>query len=173
MDIIAIIALSVYSLDIVLLFLFGIHCYLMVYLYRRNEKYCISGQEQFHEAIDLDTVDHKTLPHVTIQLPVFNEFYVIDRLIESTTELQWPKDKLEIQVLDDSTDESKERAHRLVDFYQARGFDIHHIHRTDRTGHKAGALKAGLEVCKGEFVAIFDADFIPSAEFLVKTIPIS
>ena len=170
-DYLAILLISAYAVDIICLFLFGLHCYLMIYLYRKNASYCVSGQEEEHEAIDLNTVDHNTLPMVTVQLPVYNEFYVIDRLLAGTVALEWPKDKLEIQVLDDSTDESKDKAHRLVEFYRAKGYDMQHIHRTNREGHKAGALKEGLEVCKGEYVAIFDADFIPAPEFLRASIP--
>lgn len=107
---------------------------------------------------------------VTIQLPLFNELYVTERLINSVCEIDYPKDKLEIQVLDDSTDETVQIAAKLVTEKQALGFDIKHIHRTDRTGFKAGALKAGLQIAKGEFVAIFDADFIPKKDFLKKTL---
>ncbi len=171
MDILAISIIVIYSLDIVFLFLFGLHCYLMVYLYYRNSDYCLTAQEQEHEPIDLKKVKARDLPMITIQLPVFNEYYVVDRLIKCTTEIKWPKSRLEIQVLDDSTDESKDKAEGLVELYRAKGFNIHHIHRTNRQGHKAGALKAGLEVCKGEFVAVFDADFMPAPDFLIACMP--
>jgi len=171
MDLIAIILISVYSLDIVVLFLFGLHCYLMIYLYRRNAEYCVSGEDEEREPIDLDRISSGSLPIVTVQLPIYNEYYVIDRLLKTTTALKWPKDRLEIQVLDDSTDNTRERARRLVEHYQNLGYDIHHIHRTVRTGHKAGALREGLDFCKGEFIAIFDADFMPTPEFLISTIP--
>jgi cellulose synthase/poly-beta-1,6-N-acetylglucosamine synthase-like glycosyltransferase len=108
---------------------------------------------------------------VTVQLPVFNEVYVIERLVNAICEMEYPKDKLEIQLLDDSTDETVEVSRRLVAEWASRGFDIKHIHRIDRTGYKAGALKSGLEKAKGEFVAIFDADFVPKKDFLMKTIP--
>ena len=110
-------------------------------------------------------------PLVTIQLPIFNELYVIDRLLDNITKLDYPKDRMEIQVLDDSTDETKEHAKNKIAQYQALGFDIHHIHRTDRSGFKAGALKEGTKVCKGEFIAIFDADFLPEPDFLKKSMP--
>ena len=171
MDIIALIIIALYSIDIALLFFFGIHSYIMVYLYRKNEKYCVSGQDVHMDPIDISKTPESEIPVVTVQLPVFNEFYVVDRLIEATTQMVWPKSKLEIQVLDDSTDESKDKAATLVEMYRSRGFDIHHIHRTNRQGHKAGALKEGLEVARGEFVAIFDADFLPASDFLVKTVP--
>ena len=161
----------VYSIDIIALFAFGVHSYLMVYLYRRNSAYCDSLKDPEHLPIDLDSADQSSLPVVTIQLPIFNEFYVVERLIRSSAALEWPRDKLEVQVLDDSTDETTERVRRLVEFYSAQGVDIKHIHRTNRKGHKAGALKAGLEACRGEFVAIFDADFLPAPDFLRHTIP--
>jgi len=110
-------------------------------------------------------------PLVTIQLPIYNEMYVIERLIKTTCEIDYPIDKLEIQVLDDSTDETVGIVDNIVKEYKLRGFDIQHIHRTDRTGYKAGALKEGLKTAKGEFVAIFDADFIPRKNFLSIVIP--
>ncbi len=111
------------------------------------------------------------VPLVTIQLPVFNEVYVVERLVRAVCEIDYPKEKLEIQLLDDSTDETVEVSRRLVKEFVDAGFDITHIHRIDRSGYKAGALKAGLEKAKGEFVAIFDADFVPNTDFLQKTIP--
>ncbi|MCB0761788.1 MAG: glycosyltransferase, partial [Flavobacteriales bacterium] len=110
-------------------------------------------------------------PHVTIQLPVFNELYVVERLIDAVAALDYPKDKLEIQVLDDSTDESVDVAAAKIREIQARGIDIVHVIRPERTGYKAGALAYGLERAKGEFTAVFDADFIPRTDFLRKTIP--
>jgi cellulose synthase/poly-beta-1,6-N-acetylglucosamine synthase-like glycosyltransferase len=110
------------------------------------------------------------LPRVTIQLPIFNEQYVVDRLVESICAIDYPRDRLDIQVLDDSTDETVEVASAVVDKYRAMGHDIVYIHRTDRTGFKAGALDNGLKSAKGEFVAIFDADFTPPEEWLMKVI---
>jgi cellulose synthase/poly-beta-1,6-N-acetylglucosamine synthase-like glycosyltransferase len=160
----------IYSIDILILFLFGMHSYLMVYLYRRNSRYCDTNSAEY-PPIDLKRVAPSTLPMVTVQLPIYNEFYVVDRLIENTTRIKWPKSRLEIQVLDDSTDETAEKAAGLVEIYRKQGFQIRHIHRKDRTGHKAGALKAGLEIAKGDYVAIFDADFVPSEEFLIRSVP--
>ena len=108
---------------------------------------------------------------VTIQLPLFNELYVVERLIDAVCEIDYPKDKLEIQVLDDSTDETVDIASKVVEQKKKEGIDIIYLHRTNRQGFKAGALKEGLKVAKGEFVAIFDADFIPSKDFLKKTLP--
>jgi cellulose synthase/poly-beta-1,6-N-acetylglucosamine synthase-like glycosyltransferase len=110
-------------------------------------------------------------PVVTVQLPIYNEMYVAERVIEAVAELDYPQDRLEIQVLDDSTDETREIAELAVRRLAARGFDIKYLHRTDRTGYKAGALEAGLKVARGAFVAIFDADFVPPADFLRNTVP--
>ena len=111
------------------------------------------------------------LPHVTIQLPMYNESYVVERLIDRIVELNYPKDKLEIQVLDDSTDDTVEKAKAKVEGYQKQGFDIQYIQREDRAGFKAGALDYGLNTAKGEFIAVFDADFMPDTEFLMDAIP--
>jgi cellulose synthase/poly-beta-1,6-N-acetylglucosamine synthase-like glycosyltransferase len=137
----------------------------MVYLYQKNSEHCISNPDK---ALKLN---ESIFPIVTVQLPIYNEFYVVDRLVDSVIKLQYPKDKLEIQILDDSTDETVEKAYRIVQAFKEKGFDICHLHRKDRTGHKAGALEKGLEVSKGEFIAIFDADFLPESDFLLKTIP--
>jgi cellulose synthase/poly-beta-1,6-N-acetylglucosamine synthase-like glycosyltransferase len=110
-------------------------------------------------------------PVVTIQLPIYNEMYVVDRVIGAACAIEYPADKLEIQVLDDSTDETREIAELAVRRWAARGVDIKYIHRTDRTGFKAGALEAGLRQARGEFIAIFDADFVPPADFLQRTVP--
>ncbi|MGB9701295.1 MAG: glycosyltransferase [Candidatus Kapaibacteriota bacterium] len=111
------------------------------------------------------------LPKVTIQIPLFNEPVVAERLVRKICEIKYPIDKLEIQVLDDSTDNTQEILKAVVAEYAAKNFNIKYIHRVDRSGYKAGALKAGLEVAEGEFVAIFDADFLPNPDFLIKTIP--
>jgi len=152
--------LLVYLVSLTILFSFGIHGLVMLYYYRKTQNIqtpiaVIEGE----------------LPVVTIQLPMYNELYVVERLIKSVCMIEYPKDKLHIQVLDDSTDESTIIASKVVDECKAAGYDIEYIHRTNREGFKAGALKAGLESAKGEFVAIFDADFVPNSDFLMKTIP--
>ncbi|CDF80704.1 glucomannan 4-beta-mannosyltransferase (GT2) [Formosa agariphila KMM 3901] len=119
----------------------------------------------------LDLSKDKDVPTVTIQLPVFNEMYVMDRLLENIAIMEYPKDKLEIQVLDDSTDETVKTTRAHVEKLKATGLDITHITRTDRSGFKAGALKEGLEIAKGEFIAIFDADFLPESDWLLRTLP--
>ena len=116
-------------------------------------------------------IKDKELPFVTIQLPIFNEMYVVERLIDNITSFNYPKDKFEIHVLDDSTDETVKISQKKVDEYKAKGFNIELYHRTDRTGYKAGALKEGMQHAKGEFIAIFDADFLPRKDFLRSTIP--
>lgn len=109
------------------------------------------------------------VPFVTIQLPIFNERYVVKRLIDNIVQLEYPKDKFEIHVLDDSTDDTVSISRAKVEEYKALGFNIELYTRTDRTGYKAGALKEATPKAKGEFIAIFDADFLPNKDFLRKT----
>lgn len=110
------------------------------------------------------------LPRITVQLPLFNELYVVERLVKAVTEIDYPREKLEIQVLDDSTDETTKVAADVVAKYAAQGFDIHYIHRFDRTGFKAGALENGNKTAKGDLFAIFDADFVPKPDCLRKLV---
>ncbi|MBC8173633.1 MAG: glycosyltransferase [Chitinophagales bacterium] len=110
-------------------------------------------------------------PFVTIQLPIYNELYVVERLIDAVAEFDYPKDKLEIQVLDDSTDETVDLISNKVKEWKEKGMQIFHIRRANRIGFKAGALQEGSQIAKGEFIAIFDADFAPYPDFLLKTIP--
>jgi cellulose synthase/poly-beta-1,6-N-acetylglucosamine synthase-like glycosyltransferase len=151
--------LGLYFLVLVILAVLGTHRYLMIYLYYRD---------RHRKAQPLPLPE--TLPHVTVQLPLYNEMYVVERLLESVAAIRYPKDKLEIQVLDDSTDETQGIARRAVEGYEEQGFDIHYIHRTERTGFKAGALEAGLARAKGELVLIFDADFVAPPDVLEKTV---
>jgi cellulose synthase/poly-beta-1,6-N-acetylglucosamine synthase-like glycosyltransferase len=111
------------------------------------------------------------IPFVTIQLPVYNEMYVMKRLLKNIAKIDYPNDKLEIQVLDDSTDETVETTRAQIEKLQSKGLDIKHITRTDRKGFKAGALKEGLKTAKGEFIAIFDSDFLPKKDWLKRTVP--
>ena len=131
----------------------------------------LAAQRKKDKCPKLDFNNPEEIPYVTIQLPVFNELYVMDRLLDNIALLDYPKDKLEIQVLDDSTDETVITTKAHVDKLAATGLDIKHITRTNRQGFKAGALKEGLEIAKGEFIAIFDADFLPDHDWLKKTIP--
>src|SRR6202043_1484248 len=110
------------------------------------------------------------LPKVTMQLPIFNEVYVVERLLHSVSELDYPRKLLQIQVLDDSTDDTREITAACADELRRRGFDVQLIHRVDRTGFKAGALAVGLESASGEFVCILDADFVAPRDSLQRTI---
>jgi cellulose synthase/poly-beta-1,6-N-acetylglucosamine synthase-like glycosyltransferase len=151
--------LVAYFFVLSILGIYGWHRYYLVYEYMKNRHRVPGPPPAMAE-----------LPVVTIQLPIFNEMYVVDRLIDAVCGIDYPKDRLEIQVLDDSTDETRDIAQLAVRRQAERGFDIHYIHRTDRTGYKAGALDAALSVARGEFVAIFDADFVPTTDFLMKTV---
>ena len=113
----------------------------------------------------------ESLPRVTVQLPIYNEMYVADRLIDAVCEMDYPRDLLEIQVLDDSTDETTEIAELAVRRHAARGFDISYLHRVDRRGLQGRRARGRAEGRAGEFIAIFDADFIPPKDFLLQTLP--
>jgi len=145
------------------LFLYGINCYVMIFLHRRAKVRMLRHDEEVWKAWQ---ATDQELPWVTVQLPIYNERYVIQRLIETVVRLDYPKDRLEIQVLDDSRDETTAIATLLIDRYRRAGFNIALLHRLQRTGYKAGALKDGLETARGEFIAIFDADFMPDPAFL-------
>ena len=155
-----ILVLVAYFFVLSILGIYGWHRYFLVYQYMKNKDRVPGPPPPVDE-----------WPVVTVQLPIFNEMYVADRLIDAVCAMDYPREKLEIQVLDDSTDETTEIARLAVARYAGRGFDIHYLHREDRTGFKAGALDAGLKVAKGEFIAIFDADFIPTEDFLRRTVP--
>lgn len=141
---------------------FGIHRYYLVYLFNRY-------RDRSPQAPDFESLDG--IPLITIQLPVFNELYVVPRLLQAVCNFDYPRDKMEIQVLDDSTDDTTEIVARKVTFYRKQGFRIEHIHRKKREGFKAGALNVGLKRARGNFIAVFDADFVPQADFLKKVIP--
>lgn len=113
----------------------------------------------------------KTLPVVTVQLPIYNELYVVERLIDAVVNIDYPNEKLEIQVLDDSDDETVDLVNNKVKYWLSKGINIKHIRRDKRTGYKAGALREGLKTAKGELIAVFDADFFPSNDFLLQTVP--
>ena len=149
-----------YFIVLILLASYGMHRYVLVYLYYKNRKNRTTDPQGYFP----------DLPRVTVQLPIFNEQFVIERLLEAVSRLDYPRDRLDIQVLDDSTDETVQVAGGLVDRYAALGVPITYHHRTNREGFKAGALAEGLNSARGEFVAIFDADFVPSPDFLLRTI---
>ncbi|TRZ64776.1 glycosyltransferase [bacterium] len=158
------IILTTYIVSLSILFIFASHGITMIYFYFKTYK---------KRTVDLhpEKMHLTQFPEVTIQLPLYNEKYVINRLIDAVTKLDYPKDKLEIQILDDSTDDSTEIIEKHIKQYIESGSDIKHIHRNNRQGYKAGALKEGLKTAKGEFIAIFDADFIPRKKFLQRTLP--
>ena len=149
-----------YFIVLFVLAFYGLHRYSLIYdyyVYRKNIPAVPPRVENW--------------PKVTIQLPIFNERYVIERLVDAVSQFEYPRELLDIQVLDDSTDETREVARACVDRHAAAGLPIVYIHRSNREGFKAGALENGLKTSQGEFVAIFDADFIPTADFLRRTIP--
>ncbi|MGC9157535.1 MAG: cellulose synthase family protein [Terracidiphilus sp.] len=149
-----------YCTVMVLLSIYGLHRYTMCYRYYKYKKnYDPNPKQHFDE-----------LPTVLIQLPMFNEQFVVERLVEAVCAMEYPREKLQIQVLDDSTDESQEVARRTVERYAAQGQPIVYLHRTNRIGFKAGALDEGLKASKSEFVAIFDADFIPPKDWILRVI---
>jgi cellulose synthase/poly-beta-1,6-N-acetylglucosamine synthase-like glycosyltransferase len=147
-----------YLIVVSLLFIYGINFfYLTILSFRRNERVSPPPPQEW--------------PFVTIQLPVFNERYVARRLIRAAASLDYPRDRFEIQVLDDSVDETRSIIAETVSELRAEGIEINHLHRANRKGFKAGALAAGMEIARGEYLAIFDADFIPTRDFLVRTVP--
>ncbi len=154
----------VYTIALLLIFMYALAQLNLLFNYLASHKKLDTS-----ETLDLSNPDE--VPYVTIQLPVFNEMYVMERLLDNIANIDYPKGKLEIQVLDDSTDETLETTCNHIQALKATGLDIVHITRTDRSGFKAGALKEGLEVAKGEFIAIFDADFLPKTDWLKRTIP--
>ncbi len=138
---------------------YGCHRLCIVYLYLRHSWRRPKVKQKFAD-----------LPLVTVQLPVFNEMHVVERLLTSVSKLDYPMEKLQIQLLDDSTDETTEIARKEVEKLRVQGFDAEMIHREDRTGFKAGALENGLITAKGDYVFILDADFVPNPDVLRKTI---
>src|SRR5215472_13860221 len=149
-----------YFIVLLVLASYGVHRYVLVYLYYKHRKNKVEQPPNLFAE----------LPHVTVQLPIFNEQFVIDRLVDAVCKMDYPREKLDIQVLDDSTDETIEVANAVVQRYAALGYPITYHHRTNRHGFKAGALQEGMATAKGEFIAIFDADFVPSEDWLIRVI---
>ena len=152
--------LIAYIVSLTILFIFGLHGFIMIYYYLKFKDKKTPAVRSLDE-----------YPLVTVQLPVYNERYVVGRLIDAACAMIYPKDKLEIQLLDDSTDETVGVVGSFIEKYHKLGYDIKHVRRSNRQGYKAGALKEGLTTARGEFIAIFDADFVPRQDFLLKTIP--
>ncbi|MDQ6861544.1 MAG: glycosyltransferase family 2 protein [Verrucomicrobiota bacterium] len=138
---------------------YGIHRYFIVYLFLKYRNRPTSPRAHFDE-----------LPKVTVQLPIYNEVYVVERLLNSVGQLEYPRDRLQIQVLDDSTDDTRELTKRCVEAVRARGLNVELIQRTNRIGFKAGALEEGLATAEGEFICILDADFVPEPDLLLRTV---
>ena len=158
------IIITIYSLALILIFMYALAQLNLLFNYR-------SAQKKEDTSPKFDFTNSKEIPKVTIQLPVYNEMYVMERLLDNIVTLEYPREKLEIQVLDDSTDESIVTTEKHIKRLQKTGINIQHIRRSNRQGFKAGALKEGLEIATGEFIAIFDADFLPQKDWLLQTIP--
>jgi cellulose synthase/poly-beta-1,6-N-acetylglucosamine synthase-like glycosyltransferase len=149
-----------YFLVLAVLSVYGLHRYQVIHAYFKNRKRAVAAPPLLLEQ----------LPRVTIQLPLYNERYVIERLIEEVTRIEYPRELLQIQVLDDSTDDTHPFAQALVERHRALGHPIEYHHRRNRHGFKAGALQEGMKTATGELIAIFDADFLPPADFLNRTV---
>ena len=155
--------ITIYSISLLLIFFYSLAQLNLLVNY-------LGYKRRIKEAPKFNLLDPKEIPFVTIQLPIYNEEYVVERLLENISKIEYPMSKLEIQVLDDSTDDSVLVTAKRIKALQETGLDIQHIRRTNRQGYKAGALKEGLDMAKGEFIAIFDADFLPSSDWLKKTV---
>lgn len=158
------IIIAVYSIALILIFMYSIAQLNLLFNY-------LSAQKKEDTCAKFDFSKPAEIPFITIQLPVYNELYVMERLLTNIVKLNYPKDKLEFQVLDDSTDESVISTAKQIEELKDTGIDIKHIRRSNRQGFKAGALKEGLEIAKGEFIVIFDADFLPKENWLYETVP--
>ena len=158
-EILQLVVIALYLGILTVLAVYGFHRAQLLYLYWKHKGRAPEAPSKFAE-----------LPKVTVQLPMFNEMYVAERLIESVAGIDYPKDKLEIQVLDDSTDETQSIAKAKVEELVERGYDAVYLHRTDRTGFKAGALEAGLHVAKGDYLLVFDADFVPTRSIVLDLV---
>ncbi|WP_020530657.1 cellulose synthase family protein [Flexithrix dorotheae] len=157
--------LIIYSSSLLFIFLFSLGQLHLTLQYLKSKK------KSRELSLVEDGIQEDKLPAVTVQLPIYNEKYVVERLIDTIACFEYPLDKMEIQILDDSTDETVDLIAKKVQYYQEKGIDIQHIRRPDRVGFKAGALEYGLDIAKGEFIAIFDADFLPRPDFLKLTVP--
>ena len=153
-----------YSVSLLIFFIFSLVQLNLLFNYLGKE-----NKKNNHIKWNFNNI--KEVPFVTIQLPIYNEFYVIERLLNSVEKIQYANEKIEIQILDDSNDESSKLIKKITKKIKSKGVNIHHLKRNNRDGFKAGALKEGLKKAKGEFIVIFDSDFLPNKDFLIKTIP--
>ncbi len=158
------ILIVIYTLALIVIFFYSIAQLSLLINYIKARKNKVSIQK-------FNFSNPNEIPYVTIQLPVYNELYVMERLLNNISKIKYPREKLEIQVLDDSTDSSIEITSKKIKELSELGINIKHIRRSTRKNFKAGALKAGLKVVKGEFIAIFDADFLPNEDWLLRTVP--
>ena len=161
----------VIKVSVLLIIVVYVSCLIVILCYSLLQLNMLKYFKIYQKKNKLNCKIPEKLPRVTIQLPLYNEFYVIKRLLKCITNLEYPKELIQIQVLDDSTDESLLVTKKIVSKYKEKGLSIHHIIRTKRKGFKAGALKNGLRTASGEFIAIFDSDFLPNPDWLLKTIP--
>jgi len=152
------------------LMLYGLNCYVMIFLYHRGRRRAGLRLERFAERFG-DPAERDDLPVVTTQIAVYNEVNVVERVIRTVCGMRYPRDRHEVQILDDSTDETCDIVDQTAKAMIAEGFDVQVIRRNARTGFKAGALAAGLKVAKGSLVAVFDADFVPPEDYLLRTVP--
>ena len=156
--------LGIYCLALLYITLFCLMQFHLLWFYRKRHDQKVQTKDEKG-----DKMQH--YPFVTIQLPIYNERYVIERLIDNIMCFRYPQDRFEVQVLDDSTDDTLALSKRKVEEYRALGYNIHLVTRDERNGFKAGALKHGMQFARGEFIAIFDADFLPNPDFLIQTLP--
>jgi cellulose synthase/poly-beta-1,6-N-acetylglucosamine synthase-like glycosyltransferase len=156
---------------VLIIYFFSLTCILLFSLFQLQLAYYYIKSRRKKNTLFVKPEMPVQYPFVTIQLPIFNERYVVERLIENIVKIDYPYEKFEIQILDDSTDETSDIIKGLINEYANKQLKISYIHRADRLGFKAGALKEGLKSSKGELIAIFDADFLPGPDFLLNTIP--
>jgi cellulose synthase/poly-beta-1,6-N-acetylglucosamine synthase-like glycosyltransferase len=160
---------GLYCLAVIGLFVFGLNCYVLAWAHSRGRTRNLERLARLRAGFAVADVD---LPMVTVQLPIYNERFVVERLLRAVAAFDYPAERLEVQVLDDSTDDTSAIAARVVDELAADGLDIRHVRRPHRSDYKAGALRDGLKLARGEMIAIFDADFVPQPDFLRATVPL-
>lgn len=157
----------IYLISAALLAAYGLNCLVHTWLFVRR------GRERpVYAVIEAVELEGGELPYVTVQLPIYNERYVVGRLISAVLNLTWPADRLQVQILDDSTDETTQIIAGVLSRFEGSAIQIEHLRRLERVNYKAGALQAGMETAVGQYIAIFDADFVPPADFLLRTVPL-
>lgn len=171
MDFISYPILIVYTLCSLLLLLYGLNTYCIIHLFLKTRKANLESDAKVESQFAERFIAESTLPIVTTQIPLFNEMNVAERVIRAVAGMDYPRDRHEIQILDDSDDETCQLVDAVLATLQAEGYWIYALRRENRVGYKAGALEAGMRVCQGEFIAIFDSDFVPPVDFLSRTLP--